>query len=83
MFSDLGVDTVTLSSLNSASALLQVVCSPMLGKLGDRYGARTMLLISIVSSASGQLMAGLATGFGMLVISKILFVGQDVRLGEK
>ncbi|ELT91203.1 hypothetical protein CAPTEDRAFT_128466 [Capitella teleta] len=83
IFKELEIDTLTMSSINSGVALLQVFTSPLIGRLGDRYGARNLLIISVISSVSGQMVAFLATGISMLLLSKLLFVAQDVKLGAQ
>ena len=48
------------------------VTAPLYGRLGDRYGRRDMLLVSMTLFALGSLSCGLAPNLGLLVAARIL-----------
>jgi DHA1 family tetracycline resistance protein-like MFS transporter len=69
----LGGDAFAIGLLFSTYSLAQFITAPVLGALGDRYGRRTVLMISIVGALTGFSIftVGAATGAGLWV----LFVG--------
>jgi DHA1 family tetracycline resistance protein-like MFS transporter len=50
----------------------QFVAAPLLGKLGDRYGRRPVLLISIFGQAIGYLVFGLGGALWVLFLGRII-----------
>jgi multidrug resistance protein len=53
-------------------SLLQVVCSPIIGKISDRVGRKPVLAISILGTAIGFTVLGAATTVTMLMIGRII-----------
>ena len=53
-------------------SLLQVVCSPIIGKISDRVGRKPVLAISILGTAVGFVVLGAATTVTMLMIGRII-----------
>ena len=53
-------------------SLLQVVCSPIIGKISDRVGRKPVLAISILGTAVGFTVLGAATTVTMLMIGRII-----------
>ena len=53
------------------------------GKLGDRYGARCMLIVCAVSATVAHFLLGMAgwLGWTLVVMSRFAACGQDVRGG--
>ncbi len=68
----LGADAAQLNWISAAYLLSSVVCVPVLAKLGDLYGHKRMVIITLVIVTVGTVIAAFATTFplflsGMLV----------------
>ena len=48
------------------------VCTPVLGRLGDRYGKKRMLVVALGSLAAGSLLAALATSLPVMVAARAI-----------
>ena len=53
-------DALMLTVLTAVYASAQFVAAPVFGKLGDRYGRRPVLLVSLLGSAVGHVIFGVA-----------------------
>ncbi|RVT94055.1 TCR/Tet family MFS transporter [Sphingomonas crocodyli] len=53
-------------------AMMQFVCSPLIGSLSDRYGRRPVILISTAGLAADWVMMALAPSMAWLVIGRII-----------
>ncbi len=62
----------TVGLLFASYSILQLVFSPILGKLSDKHGRRPVLLISIIGTGIGFLILGFATTLWMLFLGRIL-----------
>lgn len=51
---------------------MQIIFTPILGKLSDRFGRRPVLLVSIVGTALGFALMGLAHSLTLLFVARIL-----------
>ena len=51
---------------------MQIIFTPILGKLSDRFGRRPVLLISIMGTAVGFALMGLAESLTLLFVARIL-----------
>ncbi len=58
--------------LFASYSIMQLIFSPILGGLSDKYGRRPVLLLSIIGTGIGFLILGLATTVLMLFIGRIL-----------
>lgn len=58
--------------LFASYSIMQLIFTPVLGRLSDRYGRRPVLLISLVGTGLGFLVLGLATTLWMLFAGRIL-----------
>src|SRR5690242_8120555 len=58
--------------LFASYSIMQLIFSPVLGRLSDRYGRRPVLLLSIIGTGIGFMILGLATTIVMLFIGRIL-----------
>ncbi|HEX8746637.1 MAG TPA: MFS transporter, partial [Pyrinomonadaceae bacterium] len=58
--------------LFASYSIMQLIFSPMLGRLSDKYGRRPILLISLIGTAAGFLMLGLARTLWMLFAGRII-----------
>jgi MFS transporter, DHA1 family, tetracycline resistance protein len=62
----------TVGLLFASYSIMQLIFSPILGRLSDKYGRRPVLLLSIVGTGIGFLVLGLATTVFMLFAGRIL-----------
>ena len=58
--------------LFSVYSWMQFFFSPVLGKLSDRYGRRPILFISLLGSAVGYLVIGLAATLALVFIGRVI-----------
>jgi DHA1 family tetracycline resistance protein-like MFS transporter len=58
--------------LFASYSVMQLVFSPVLGRLSDKYGRRPILLISLLGTCLGFLILGFATTLWMLFIGRII-----------
>lgn len=58
------------TSLGFIYSAMQLICTPLWGRLSDRIGRRPVLLISIAGSALGFLGVGLASSFWWLLLAR-------------
>jgi len=58
--------------LFASYSIMQLVFSPILGRLSDKHGRRPVLLISIIGTGIGFLVLGFATTLWMLFVGRIL-----------
>src|SRR5437868_10332579 len=64
--------TRTVGLLFASYSLMQLIFSPILWRLSDKYGRRPVLLLSIIGTGIGFLILGLATTVFMLFAGRIL-----------
>lgn len=62
----------TVGLLFASYSIMQLIFSPILGRLSDRYGRRPVLLISIIGTGVGFLILGFAMTLWMLFLGRIL-----------
>ena len=62
----------TVGLLFASYSIMQLVFSPILGGLSDKYGRRPVLFLSIIGTGIGFLVLGLATTLWMLFVGRIL-----------
>ncbi|MBD0371916.1 MAG: MFS transporter [Pyrinomonadaceae bacterium] len=58
--------------LFASYSIMQLLFTPILGRWSDRYGRRPILLISLLGTAAGFLILGLATTVWMLFAGRII-----------
>jgi DHA1 family tetracycline resistance protein-like MFS transporter len=62
----------TVGLLFASYSIMQLVFTPILGRLSDRYGRRPILLISLIGTGVGFLILGFATTLWMLFAGRII-----------
>ena len=62
----------TVGLLFASYSVMQLIFSPILGGLSDKYGRRPVLFLSIIGTGIGFLVLGLATMLWMLFAGRIL-----------
>lgn len=74
----LGASTSTVTWLVTATLVAGAVCAPVLGRLGDMYGKRRMLLVALGSVTVGSALGAVAPGIEVLLVARVL---QGASLG--
>ncbi|MEJ3654481.1 MFS transporter [Actinomycetes bacterium KLBMP 9759] len=74
----LSASTATVAWLVTATLVAGAVCAPMLGRLGDMYGKRRMLLVALGLVAVGSALGAAAPDIGVLIVARVL---QGASLG--
>lgn len=62
----------TVGLLFASYSIMQLIFSPILGRLSDKYGRRPVLLISIIGTGIGFLILGFAKTLLLLFVGRIL-----------
>lgn len=62
----------TVGFLFASYSIMQLIFSPILGRLSDKYGRRPVLLISIIGTGIGFLILGFANTLFLLFVGRIL-----------
>jgi MFS transporter, DHA1 family, tetracycline resistance protein len=62
----------TVSILFASYSLMQLIFSPILGRLSDKYGRRPVLFLSLLGTGLGFLILGFATTLWMLFLGRII-----------
>jgi MFS family permease len=60
--------TMLVAAFSAAS----FVCSPLWGRVSDRFGRKPVLLVSLAGTAIGSLITGLAGGLAVLLVGRII-----------
>ncbi|NMH93473.1 MFS transporter [Pseudonocardia bannensis] len=74
----LSTSPATAAWLVTATLVAGAVSAPVLGRLGDMYGKRRMLLIALVLITLGSLLGAVSPGIEVLLAARVL---QGVSLG--
>ncbi|MBV6430644.1 MAG: Tetracycline resistance protein, class C [Bryobacteraceae bacterium] len=77
-------DATTIGLLSLSFSAAQFAAAPILGVLSDRYGRRPVLLLSILGSALGYFLFGLAGSLAVMYFSRILdgFTGGNISTAQ-
>jgi DHA1 family tetracycline resistance protein-like MFS transporter len=67
-----GATPTQVGLLFASYSVMQLVFSPVLGRLSDKYGRRPILLMSLLGTAIGFLVLGFATTLWMLFVGRII-----------
>lgn len=70
--------------LTAVYSFFQLIASPILGRLSDRYGRKKLLVISQFGSAIGYLLLGLAGNLPLLFLSRIIdgITGGNISIAQ-
>ncbi|ADP82730.1 MFS transporter [Pseudofrankia inefficax] len=69
---DVHTSQVTVTWLLTAFLLSASIATPILGRLGDLFGKRLMLLIVFTALSVGSLLAGVSNSIGLLIIARVI-----------
>src|SRR5687768_12237296 len=58
--------------LFASYSVMQLIFTPVLGRLSDRHGRRPVLLLSVIGTGIGFLIMGSASALWMLFVGRIL-----------
>ena len=67
-----GPSPVVFGLLMASFSIMQFVAAPILGRLSDRIGRRPVLLVSLLGSAAGYVLFGIAGSLTVLFASRIV-----------
>jgi len=65
-------DQNTVTWVLTAYLLSASICTPLLGRIGDVVGKRTMLVVTLAALSIGSLAAALAPSIGWLIAARVL-----------
>ncbi|MDT7575662.1 MAG: hypothetical protein QOH17_1995 [Pseudonocardiales bacterium] len=74
----LHASTSTVTWLVTATLVAGAVCAPVLGRLGDMYGRRRMLVVALGLVTAGSALGALAPDINTLIVARVL---QGASLG--
>lgn len=74
----LNASTSTVAWLVTATLVAGAVCAPVLGRLGDMYGKRRMLMVALGLVTAGSALGAAAPGVEVLIVARVL---QGASLG--
>jgi MFS family permease len=69
---DLDVSTTAVTYVLTAFLLSASVFTPIIGRLGDMFGKKRMLVITLVLFALGSLVSALSHDIGMLITGRVI-----------
>ncbi len=74
----------TVGLLLAANAVTQMIGSPIIGRLSDRYGRKPLLLLCLAGTVVGFMLLGWAGALWMLFLSRIVdgFLGGNISLAQ-
>ena len=62
----------TIGALVATYSAFQLVCAPLWGRLSDRVGRKPVLVLSLLGTAAGSLLTGLASSLVLLFVSRAI-----------
>lgn len=69
---DFGAGPFAIGFLVATYSLMQLVFSPLWGRISDRVGRKPVLIVSLVGSAVGSLLTGLAPSLWVLFLGRVV-----------
>jgi DHA1 family tetracycline resistance protein-like MFS transporter len=69
---DLGAASRAFGVLLSLYSIMQFLFAPILGGLSDRFGRRTVILMSLLGAAASYLLSGFAPSLGWLFVGRVI-----------
>src|SRR5262245_44592019 len=62
----------TIGALVATYSAFQLVCAPFWGRLSDRVGRKPVLVVSLLGTAAGSLLTGLASSLALLFVGRAI-----------
>jgi EmrB/QacA subfamily drug resistance transporter len=69
---DLHTDQTTVTWVLTAYLLSASVCTPIIGRIGDKVGKERMIVFALAGLAIGSLLAALATSIGPMIAARVI-----------
>jgi EmrB/QacA subfamily drug resistance transporter len=69
---DLHTTTTAVAWVFTGYLLAASVATPIVGRLGDMFGKKRMLVVTLAIVAAGTLVAALATSIGVLILGRVI-----------
>lgn len=69
---DLRISPAVIGLVVASFSLAQLVCSPVLGRLSDRFGRKPVLIMSLCGTALGSVITGLAGSVWLLLLGRLI-----------
>jgi EmrB/QacA subfamily drug resistance transporter len=69
---DLHTSTTAVAWVFTGYLLSASVATPIVGRLGDMFGKKRMLVVTLAVVAVGTLVAGLATSVGVMILGRVI-----------
>lgn len=69
---EFGASPTTAGALVASFSIAQLLCAPLWGRVSDRFGRKPVLIASLLGTAAGSLLTGLATGLFLLFLGRII-----------
>ena len=67
-----GASPLVVGLLLGIYSAMQCLFAPILGRLSDRVGRRPVLLVSVIGTAAGFLLMGLANSLWLLFVARVI-----------
>lgn len=82
--SKFGIGPFTLSLLFTSYSVFQFICTPIIGRLSDKYGRKPLLLFSLLGSSVSLALFASANSILMLFLSRILdgITGGNISVAQ-
>jgi multidrug resistance protein len=68
----LGANAVGIGLATTAYALAQLMFTPLLGKLSDRYGRKPVILVSLFIESTSLVLVGIAGSYTLLLLGRFI-----------
>lgn len=77
-------DALAVALLSASYSLFQFAAAPFLGWLSDRYGRRPVLLLSLLGTAIGYFIFGMAGALWVLFLSRVIdgITGGNISIAQ-
>src|SRR3954469_5557348 len=69
---DFGVSPIHLKLALTSYLIALAICIPASGWLADRFGARTIFRVAILTFTAGSILCGLSHSIGMIVAARVI-----------
>ncbi|MEL6527692.1 MAG: MFS transporter, partial [Chloroflexota bacterium] len=67
-----GANALTIGLIAAAYPTMQLLASPILGNLSDRFGRKPVLIVSQIGTFIGFIVLGFANALPLLLISRVI-----------